>query len=610
VGRRWRRKVGYAAIGPPLLLCTLAVSGGPTLSVGGGPPGGVGSLDGPATPTNYGDCGPGARRETGLQGSVPRNDQLSGASKQGYRCNLRLIGQNTIKDRGANFVLGWYRDCAYVGSVGARELQTLGGDALDGVAVVDASDPAKPKLDRIVRSPVGVSQHEAIEVNEKRGMLVVETGGLLARYIDIYDVSKDCHNPVFKGRYDAGVPIFHGLRVSDDGRTIYATDFTGGFIGQEMHIVDATDMSRPRLIKRWDPGQEVPADRYGIHDLEVSPDGNRAYLGAVSPSSTLGAIVAGPPSNLGGPTMVVLDTSDIQERKPNPDLRVVSDVDLPNFGHAEQRATIDGKPYLFTSGETPFGGAKNCTWAWGNVLDMSDERHPRPVSEIKLEVNEQRNCLTTAGEDAVYSIHYVGVDDERNTTKVFYTYYTGGVRVFDVRDPVHPKEIAYFHPKPLAKVAHSPLPINAGDNQRPAWDSATSTIRYFPESRRLWFVSIAGGFQVLELTTPEADGSARIARQRRGTALRRRYVKVSARCTRACRMTLDLRVGSRRSARRTVVFRAGGSKRVRLKLDRRSRRALARKPATKLRLTGVVRDFDTPRRVTDRFRTGARRLGR
>ncbi len=619
---KFSRRLGFAALAPPLFFCTLTPppADEPTpaadlpgaiapLSIGGGPPGGVGSLGGPATPGNYGDCGPGARRETGLQGSVPRNDQLSGASKLGYRCNLKLIGQNTVKNRGANFQLGWYRDCAYLGSVGAREVQTLGGDALDGVAVLDASDPTRPKLERIVRSPVGVSQHEAIEVNEKRGMLVVETGGLLARYIDVYDVSKDCRKPVFKGRYDAGVPIFHGLRVSDDGRTIYATDFTGAYLGQVMHIVDVTDMSKPRLIKRWDPAELTPPGRYGIHDLEVSPDGNRAYIGAVSPASTLGALVTGPPSN-DGPTMVVLDTSEIQQRKPNPKLRAVGDVRLPNFGHAEQRARINGKPYLFTSGETPFGGAKNCTWAWGNVIDMSDERDPRAVAEIKLEVNEEANCLTTAGEDAVYSIHYVGVDDEQNTTKVFYTYYTGGVRVFDVRDPEHPKEIAYFHPQPLAKVTHSPLPLNAGDTQRPAWDSATSNIRYFPESRRLWFASIAGGFQVLELTTPEARGAARVVRERRRTALRRRSVKVATSCTRACRLVADLRVGGRRASRRTLVFGAKGRKVVRLRLDRRARRALARKPGTKVSVRGVVRDHDTPRRITQRFTTKARRLSR
>ena len=263
-------------------------------------------------------------------------------------------------------------------------------------------------------------------MNEKRGMLVVETGGLLARYIDIYDVSKDCHNPVFKGRFDAGVPIYHGLRVSDDGMTIYASDFSTAYIGQELHIIDVSDMSQPRLLKKWDPLEETPSTHYGIHDLEVSPDGNRAYLGAVSESSTVGALAVGGPSNRDGPTMVVLDTSDIQARKPNPDLKVIGQIGLPNFGHAEQRARINGKPYLFTSGETPFGGAKNCTWAWGNILDMSDERHPKAISEIKLEVNERDHCFTTAGEDAVYSIHYVGVDDEQNTTKVFYTYYTGG----------------------------------------------------------------------------------------------------------------------------------------------------------------------------------------
>ena len=603
------------AVVPPLFVCALYDPGSDTylnqaphqVSVGGGPGGGVQGSASAATPTSYNGCGPGARREPGLQGQVPRSAQDSGDSKLGYRCNLKLVGQNDIRSRGANFQLGWYKDCAYVGSVGGREQQPA--DELDGLAVIDVSDPRKPTLARIVRSPVGYSNHEAVEVNQKRGMLVTETQGLSAQYIEVYDVSRDCRNPVFKGRFNAGQPLYHGMRISDDGMTVYASDYTGGLgYGQVLHAIDVSDMANPRLIKRWDPDEEGAPVHFGIHDLEVSADGTRAYLGAVTPSSTQGALIQGPPSNTDGPSMVVLDTTDIQQRKANPDPKIVSEVSFPNFGHSEQRARINGKPYIFSGGETPFVGAKNCPWAWGSVIDVSDERRPKVVSEIKLAVNEEANCDTVGQDNAVYSIHYVGVDDDRNTTKVFYTYYTGGVRVFDVRDPAHPKEIAYYHPPPAASTVHRPSSGGAaGDSHTPGWDSATSDVRYVPGKRQLWYVSISGGFQVLELTTPQPRGGARLFRQRRGTALRRRYVNVLAKCSLACSLKLDLRLGGKRRATRTVRFAGSGRRKVRFALNAAARRVLRRAPRARLRLLGEVRDADTGELVY-RFSTEPARL--
>ena len=327
------------------------------LTVGGASVGPAQSSAG-ATPTAYGDCGPDAQPETGLQGQVPAADQASGKSKRGDRCNLQLVGQTDLNMRGANFQLAWYRDCAYVSVVGSSELQPASDDSARGIGVVDASNPGKPELVQVVRSPVGNSEHEAIEVNQARGMLVTAVEGLAARYLEIYDVSQDCRQPVFKGRFDAGSPMYHGLRISDDGRTVYATDTFRSGSGEVLHVLDVSDMSNPTLLKRWDPVQTNPVEPYAIHDLDVSADGDRAYLGAAPPSSSVGTILAGFPSNT-GPSLVVLDTSDVRLRRPNPDPRPIGQLHLPNFGHSIQRATIKGKPYIFLGGETPIGGSKN-----------------------------------------------------------------------------------------------------------------------------------------------------------------------------------------------------------------------------------------------------------
>ena len=497
-----RRPALLATALPALLVCGLSAD---RLPIGAGaptPPAARSAAS--ATPKDYRGCGPGAIPETGLQGQVPLADQESGRSKRGYRCNLRLLGQADIASRGANFQLGWYKHCAYVSIVGNQFFQAPPGpprSPLDGVAVIDASNPRKPRVVRVVQSPLGRTQHEAVEVNERRGMLVVETGGLAAQWIEIYDVSQDCTKPVFKGRYDAGVPTYHGLRISDDGNTVYASDFTNlSSLGQAVHMFDVSDMSRPTLLKAWSPGEENPPRAHVVHDLDVSPDGNRAYLGS-GLGGGLPVFTGGPPRE-GGPSLVTLDTSDIQRRRPDPDPKVVSSINLPYFGHTVQRARVGGRPYMIVSGENPSTGSGRCPWAWGHIVDMGDERRPRAVSELKLEVNEEENCENVERDNAVYSIHYIGVDDDRNTSRVFYTYYSGGLRVFDVRNPARPKEIAYYHPSPKPDTIFKPASPFTGDKQTPEWDSVASMVRYRPESGQVWIASIANGFQVLELSGP------------------------------------------------------------------------------------------------------------
>src|SRR6516162_9930094 len=51
--------------------------------------------------------------ETGLQGEVPRADQMSGRSKQGYIKNMKVVGHTNVSNRGGNGHLAWIDECAY-----------------------------------------------------------------------------------------------------------------------------------------------------------------------------------------------------------------------------------------------------------------------------------------------------------------------------------------------------------------------------------------------------------------------------------------------------------------------------------------------------------------
>ena len=92
-------------------------------------------------------------------------------------------------------------------------------------------------------------------------------------------------------------------------------------------------------------------------------------------------IIGGGPSVGDTPSLSILDTSEVQERVPDPDIKVISTLSLPNIGHTVQQMQIDGKPYLLVSGEAPVD-ALQCPWAWGHIIDVSDEQNPVRVSDL------------------------------------------------------------------------------------------------------------------------------------------------------------------------------------------------------------------------------------
>src|SRR5688500_19456321 len=60
-------------------------------------------------------CAPGDRPETGIQGEVPIADRESGRSKEGYNCNLGLVGHYSRAEgfEGSGYQATYHGDCAY-----------------------------------------------------------------------------------------------------------------------------------------------------------------------------------------------------------------------------------------------------------------------------------------------------------------------------------------------------------------------------------------------------------------------------------------------------------------------------------------------------------------
>jgi hypothetical protein len=295
------------------------------------------------------------------------------------------------------------------------------------------SDPAHPvQTDMLTQLPM-LSPHESLSLNPLRGLLAAVLGNpsTYPGLISIYDASQDCRHPVLDST--ALVARFgHEGNFSADGKTFYAA----GTAVKAITAIDVTDPKHPHAI--WQ-GNEYS------HGLTRSDDGNRAY-------------VADPMNG----QVLILDTGQIQAREPNAQVSEISRLTW-NTASIPQNAipmTIHGHSYILEFDEYAFrfnGAAPPGTVGAARIIDIADERHPRVVSNIRLEVNQPTEYQAASGDPGAtspaqgYAAHYCNIPREADPGIVACSFIASGLRVFDIHDPLHPKEIAYYVAPPSHK---------------------------------------------------------------------------------------------------------------------------------------------------------------
>lgn len=422
-----------------------------------------------------------AEREDQLQGRVPPEDRASGRSGQGYACNLELVGQ--WAGEGASWQMAWFDDCAYYGQAMLLPGGTVGqaipnevvrngpnrvGHQNPGTVVVDATDTANPVATAYLTTHAMMDPWESLKVNEQRQLLGgVEQGGPA---LDLYDLSVDCRQPTLIAAPDLGGVRGHAGDFTPDGLTYYGSYLPTGYV----YPVDIADPANATVLMNWQP-----TNGGRIHDLSLNVAGTRAYL-----------------ANNDGPGngLVIIDTTQIQERAPDPDVTIVSEFLWADGSTAQETEpiTVQGKPYILFSDEGGHGAAR--------LIDISDETAPKLVSKLMLEVHEA-GSITPEERNAGgfgYEGHYCGVDNPADVKVIACSYFQSGLRVFDVRDPYHPKEIAYYNPPAIVGYKPGSNYDRTGTNETADWTSAN--VRIDVAKGELWFTSQANGFQVVRFT--------------------------------------------------------------------------------------------------------------
>src|SRR5277367_5560731 len=421
-------------------------------------------------------CGQRDHPETALQGQVPA--YLRAMGFQGFNCNLELVGQ--VRSDGANWQSDEFREhrddrrdhtCAYHGTAYATATGPSTGRTQIGVPVIDMTNPSAPVPTSYLTSISMLDPWESLKVNTPRELLAADNahnggGGQGGPEVDVYDLSVDCRFPQLLASRAVGTgtdggmvsPIFpngHEGAFAPDGLTYYRGDLANG----TYHAIDMSDPTRPKEIAFYDISTALSPLSVLSHGLSVSDDGNRAYFAVLGFVST-GYDPTTPASN----GFAVLDTSEVQARKPNAQIKLISSF-LYKDGSVSQHTIpvkIKGKPYIIQVDEGGSGGFNTAGWQsactagvplfpMARIVDIGNEKKPAQVSRLLLEMNNPANCEEVLPDIVglsifTYGSHYCSVDNRDNATTLACDEFNSGIRVFDIRDPVRPKEIAYYNP--------------------------------------------------------------------------------------------------------------------------------------------------------------------
>lgn len=444
------------------------------------------------------DCGPGSDPEGEIQGRVPAEDFDNGRIDRPYTCNTELVGHHGSSGgfKVHRYVDAQGQECAYYDSqilLGVNTIQQLSTGA--GVIALDMSDPANPVATAELVTPGMLSPHESLVISPERGLLMAASGtaATLPAIVDVYDIAADCTQPVLQASAPVGF-LGHESGLSPDGMTLYVSSTAGDSIIP----IDVSDPTAPT------PLSFLPLNSHG---MTVSADGTRLYTTPLDVDETA---IPGPPT-LGGFAggIAIIDVSAIQAREPFAQGEILSTLSWPEASIPQTAipVTIDGHPYLVEIDEfvgfpdilDPQGAAPGVA----RIIDIADETAPFVVSNIRLDVHDPEVRNSDAGLEGDpgnnlgpgsfaqgYAGHYCAVPRQDDPGIVACSMIMSGLRVFDIRDPHEPTEIAYFNT----------VTTDVNTLISPGGAYAMSAPAFVPERSEIWYSDANSGFHAVRVT--------------------------------------------------------------------------------------------------------------
>ncbi|OAI52713.1 hypothetical protein AYO46_04955 [Betaproteobacteria bacterium SCGC AG-212-J23] len=359
---------------------------------------------------------------------------------------MKLLSQNTLNGHGGmgeGMSLQLARD-------GRRILWLAHESAPKNFTAVDVTDPRQPKVVAQTDLPHAQMRSNSLEtVGDVMAVAYqVSKPGLKPAGVELFDISVP-ERPRSIAFFDASGPTSRGCHVLwfADGTTVHAAcsdpDQTplDPRDDQVYRIIDVSNTSKPVAVGRWHlpgtmRGDDAPPPKrlpkkfdagFRAHNTNVYPERpDRCYLGYLD----------------GG--IMVLDIAD----RARPKLVSSWRNSPPYNGFSHTVLPLFGRDLLVVTDESiQDDGADWPKLVW--LLDARDEKNP--VSIATLPVTGVKPLLRAGGRCGAHNVHENPPSKGawRSEDYVLGTFFNAGVRVYDVRDPYQPSEVAwYIPPKP------------------------------------------------------------------------------------------------------------------------------------------------------------------
>lgn len=355
---------------------------------------------------------------------------------------LRVIGISDLDGTGDAMHVNFHGDFAYVGHM---------GDSSAGTSIVDVSDPTNPRVVNQLKKPDGIRSHK---VQITGDLMLVNYEGYPFAPVDpslptgfkVYSLA-DPTKPEELAYYHMPGKGVHRMKFVEAPYAYVSGSDIGFHEDRQIFMVfDLTDPAQPREVGRWwFPGMntgmgEVPGwhpERW-VWNHHANVAGDRAYCAFWDAGVVILDI-----SDKADPTMVSHLTFDDLSAPP----RVA--------GSAHSALPIPEKNLLVVSEEELEDGVAGYK-KYVRVIDISDETRPRQISILP---EPQGDYAHRGGRFGPHNLHEMRPGTYQNSDEIFVTYFNAGVRIYNISDPFHPREVAY-HVPPAPRDGH---PIHMND---------------------------------------------------------------------------------------------------------------------------------------------------
>ena len=382
--------------------------------------------------------------------------------------NTRLVGFNDLQGRSAYQPTIHHqgdRWIAYIGHHGGTDalpkpVNPISGQAeFNGTSIIDVTDPAHPKYLTHIPGQEGtyesggaqmvrICDGSALPKGDRSAVYLLRTFGGQAH--EIWNVTDSAH-PALVSRID-GLRDTHKSWWECDTGIAYLVSGPPGWRTRRMTMVyDLSDPAHPVKIRDFglagqEPGAtgEVPTELHG--PISTGPAGNRIYFGYGT--------------NKGG----VLQIVDREKLLNGPKEPTPENLQYPEVGRLVM-SPLNGAHTTFPMLKMPiveYTRDKDSTRDIVMIVDeeiLNECQEPRQLvwfADVTIEAKPMMISSYTVPEESGHFCERGGRfgahASNESMAPVFYrklafiSFFNAGVRVLDVRDPYHPKEVGYFIP--------------------------------------------------------------------------------------------------------------------------------------------------------------------